>query len=41
MPASDWAGLWRTNSHPRLRPLLRQIWASEVWPMFEVRYSLY
>jgi len=41
MLASDWAGLWRGNSHPRLRPFLRELWAAEVWPKFVVRYSLY
>ena len=41
MLANDWAGLWRCNSHPRVRATLLQIWADEVWPKFVVRYSLY
>ena len=41
MLASDWAGLWRHNSHPKIRATLLQIWADEVWPKFVVRYSLY
>lgn len=41
MLASDWAGLWTGNSHPHLRPFLRELWAAEVWPKFVVRYSLY
>ena len=41
MLASDWAGLWRATSNPKLRPLLLDIWADEVWPKFVVRYSLY
>ena len=41
MPASDWAGLWNCNGHPRVRPFLRELWTAEVWPKFVVRYSLY
>ena len=41
MLASDWAGLWACNCHPRVRPFLGELWASEVWPKFVVRYSLY
>jgi len=41
MRASDWAGLWRHNSHPKLRSTLMSIWVREVWPKFIVRSSLY
>ena len=41
MLASDWASLWRCNSHPKVRATLLQIWTDEVWPRFVVRYSLY
>jgi hypothetical protein len=41
MLASDWAGLWTGNTHPRLRSFLRELWTAEVWPKFVVRYSLY
>ena len=41
MLVSEWAGLWRCNSHPKIRATLLQIWADEVWPKFEVRYSFY
>lgn len=34
----DWAGLWRSKSHPRLRQVLIDIWADEVWPKFATRY---
>ena len=37
----DWVGLLRSRSHPRLRPVLMEVWANEVWPKFVVRYSLY
>lgn len=37
----DWAGLMRRGSPPRVREVLLQIWADEVWPKFRVRYSLY
>lgn len=37
----DWVGLLRSRSHPRIRPVLMEIWADEVWPKFLVRYSLY
>ena len=41
MLASDWAGLWRCNSHLKVRAALTQIWADDVWPKFVVRYGLY
>lgn len=37
----DWAGLLRPGCPLRVRELLLQIWANEVWPKFRVRYSLY
>jgi len=41
MEPSDWEGLLRSTAPPRVRELLLQIWADEVWPNFCVRYSLY
>jgi hypothetical protein len=41
MQASDWAGLWRGNEHPQIRPYLLSVWRDEIWPIFMVRYSLY
>ena len=40
MPPSDWEGLWRRNSHNKVRPFLLKLWADEVWPKFVVRYGL-
>ncbi|MES2787203.1 MAG: hypothetical protein V4684_17185 [Pseudomonadota bacterium] len=39
MLPSDWEGMWRFNPSPRLRCLLSDIWAYEVWPKFAARYS--
>ena len=38
MLPSDWEGLWRFNPQARLRKLLSDIWAYEVWPKFAARY---
>lgn len=27
MLPSDWVGLWQNNGHPKLRPLLLELWA--------------
>jgi len=37
----DWVGLLRPGSPQRVRELLLQIWAEEVWLKFRVRYSMY
>lgn len=41
MLPSNWVGLFRPDAPQRVRVLLLQIWADEVWPKFLVRYSLY